>query len=655
MELHTSQDIAWRPSADMLAQSNLLAFMRSLGVADYDALRQRAAEDMAWFWDAVIRYWDIRFYRPYDVVVDPSRGLPWHAWCVGGTTNVVLNCLDQHLETPVRDQEAVAWEGEDGRRRSWTFAQLDEETCRFAALLRALGFSKGDVIALYVPFVPEATAALLGIAKIGAVVLPLFSGYGTAAVADRLADGGVVAVVTADGTLRRGREVALKAVIDEAAPQVKTLRKVVVIRNRGTAVTMKPGRDHWWDEAAPGDAATHTEPVEADAPLVLAFTSGTTGKAKGAVLTHCGLLTKIALDFGLCFDFKPGDRLLWMSDMGWIVGPITTLCTTFLKGTLVIAEGGPDYPQKGRMWKLVQDHRVSFLGVAPTTIRTLMRHGVEEVEKYDLSSLRIAASTGEPWNRDSWLWCFRNVCKGTVPLHNYIGGTEVSGGILATTVIHPMKPCSFVGPIPGMSADIVDEAGNSLPAGQMGELVLRQPSIGMTRGLWRDPGDRYLDAYWNRLPGMWAHGDFAYRDEDGFWFVPGRSDDTMNVAGKRTGPSEVESLLLATGRVAEAAVVGVPDEVKGTAVVCVCVPAAGETAGAALSEKLSDAVVAGLGKPFRPREIVFVSDVPKTRNMKIMRRVVRAVYAGQPPGDLTALLNPESVEELRTVLAATRR
>jgi acetyl-CoA synthetase len=302
----------------------------------------------------------------------------------------------------------------------------------------------------------------------------------------------------------------------------------------------------------------------------------------------------------------------------------------------------------------VQDHRVNFLGVAPTTIRSLMRHGEEEVNKHDLSSLRILASTGEPWNPDSWLWCFHQVGKGRLPLNNWIGGTEISGGILATTVIQPMKPCSFAGSIPGMGADIVDASGAPVPPGRVGELVMRQPSMGMTRGFWRDTSDRYLDTYWNKLPGLWVHGDFAYRDEDGFWFVPGRSDDAFNVGGKRTGPSEVESVLLAGGLLAEAAVVGVPDEVKGVAILCAVVPAPGVAPDDALQMHLRDAVEAGLGKPFRPREIVFVSQLPKTRNMKVMRRVVRAAYNGEPPGDLSALLNPESVEEIQRVFAARR-
>ncbi len=647
---------AWTPDAETIADSKLTAFLKASGASDFEELLRRSGEDPEWFWDSLLRFIGMEFYQPYTRAIDVSRGEPWPRWCVGGTTNVVLNCLDKHMATSVRDQQAISWEGEDGKRRAWTYAELNAEVCRFAGGLRELGFGRGDVIALYTPFLPEAVAALLAIAKIGGIVQPLFSGFGVKAVADRMNDAGAVGVITADGTLRRGKRVALKPVIDEAAAAIPTLRKVVTVRNLGDPVRMVEGRDHWWHELREHQPEeSPTEEMEADAPCLLVYTSGTTGRSKGCVLTHVGFLAKVSLDLGICMNFKAGDRIMWMSDMGWVVGPLMAFGATGMGGTKVIAEGGPDYPEPGRMWRLVQDHRVTCLGVAPTIIRAMMRDGVEELNKYDLSSVRNIVSTGEAWNPDSWLWLFHNVGKGKLPIHNLTGGTEVGGGILTTTVHHPLKPGSFAGPVPGTGADIVDAQGNSLPPGQLGELVMRQASIGSTRGLWKDEdGSRYLDAYWNRIPGVWVQGDFAYRDEDGLWFVTGRSDDVFNVAGKRVGPSEVESLLMDSGRAANAAVVGVPDEIKGEAVVCVVVPAEGETPGEALTEALSEAVVAGLGKPFRPREILYVSDLPKTRNMKVMRRLVRSVYAGDPPGDTASLVNPEVVEELQQVVAESR-
>lgn len=651
MTTKSTDAIVWSPDAETVAKANLTAFMAQHDIAGYDALVSRAETDPEWFWNAVIAYFDLRFTTPYERVMDSSEGIPWTKWCVGGATNIVINCLDRHRDTDLWQCQAIAWEGEDGVRRGWTYAELDAETCRLANALRALGLGEGDVVGLYLPMVPEAAAAYLAVAKIGGIILPLFSGFGAGAVAVRCNDGGAKAIMTADGTMRRGKIVRLKDVLDEAAVEIPTLRHIIVLRQLALDVAWQEGRDQWWHaltEAQPDTAKTQA--VAADDPHLLIFTSGTTGKAKGAVLTHCGFSTKLALDFGLCLDFKSGDRILWMSDMGWLVGPILIVGTTMLGGTIIMAEGAPDYPQKGRLSRLVEDFKVSFLGLAPTIARLLMGYGSAEVEKYNLSTLRIIASTGEPWNPDSWLWCFRNFGKSKVPLLNYCGGTEIGGGILTGTVLHPLKPCSFAGSIPGMGAAVVDEIGKPVITGDVGELVLRLPSIGLTRGLWNDR-ERYLDSYWRKIPGLWVQGDFASIDEDGFWYVHGRSDDTIKIAGKRTGPAEIESLLLATGKIAEAATIGVPDEIKGQALVCACVA---RTPSADLAAELSDVVAGALGRPFRPREIVFVNELPMTRNMKIMRRVVRAIYSNEDPGDLSSLVNPEAVEALKLVLRRSR-
>ena len=340
---------------------------------------------------------------------------------------------------------------------------------------------------------------------------------------------------------------------------------------------------------------------------------------------------------------------MWMTDFGWLVGPLQVTAALLAGATCVLAEGTPDYPETGRLWRLVQDHQVSFLGCGPTLARMMMRYGNAEVSSYDLSSLRVAASTGEPWDRDSWMWIYENALRRRGPLMNYSGGTEL-GGLVATNVLFPLKPTSFSGAIPGTGADIVDPEGRSVASGEVGELVMRQACIGTTRGLWRDP-QRYIENYWSRIPGLWVHGDWASRDADGSWFIHGRSDDTIKIAGKRTGPAEIEALLLATGRVSDAAAVAVPDPVRGSAVVCAVVPAPDETPGSELESVLSDAVASGLGGSFRPRQVLFVRDLPRTRNMKTMRRVIRAVLLNEGPGDLSALANPEAVDELRTAAA----
>jgi acetyl-CoA synthetase len=646
-----SGEIVWRPGRELVESCTLTAFLREHGLADYDALVRRADEEPEWFWNAIIRRFDIRFFRPFDKVMDSSKGIPWTEWCVGGTTNLTLNCLDKHLEAGRGENEVLIWEGESGESRARTYAELAAEVARLAEGLRALGLGRGDVVGLYMPMIPEAAVAFLAVAKIGAVVLPLFSGFGAGAVASRLADAEAVAVITVDATSRRGKDVPMKAVVDEAAADMPGLRHVIIHRNRQCEVAWDKGRDRWWHEICEGQPAeSRTEEMPADAPVMLVYTSGTTGKPKGTVHTHCGFVTKLALDIGLCHDLREGDRLLWMSDFGWVVGPILVVATTLLGGTMVMADGAPDYPDEGRMWRLVQDHRVSILGIAPTIVRSFMKSGGAGVEDYDFSGLRGVISTGEPWTPDAWKWCFEKVCRARVPIYNYSGGTEIGGGIVTGTPLHSLKPCSFGGPVPGMGANVVDETGNRISPGAVGELVLRNPSIGLTRSLWNDP-DRYIESYWADLPGLWRQGDWASIDEDGFWYILGRSDDTLKLAGKRTGPAEIEALLMGTGKLAECAVIGVPDEVKGEAVVCACVPLPGVETDGALEAELAEAVVMGLGGPFRPRRILFVADLPKTRNMKVMRRVVRAALLGEEPGDLSSLVNPESVERIAATAA----
>ncbi|MCB1739693.1 MAG: AMP-binding protein [Gammaproteobacteria bacterium] len=645
----SDDEIVWRPDAATLADANLTHFMQRFAVEDYQTLQRRADTEPEWFHEALIEHFDFRFIQPYSRVLDESDGIEHVRWCVGGTTNIVLNCLDRWGHGPTAGKCALRWEGESGEIREFSYAQLLRRTASFAGGLRALGLGPGDVIGLYLPNLPEAVIALLAIARIGAIALPLFSGFGADALATRLADSGARAVITVDGSLRRGRWVAAKPVVDEAVRSLPAIAHVIVLRHAATQLADTPpawhaDRDVWWheltDSAPPADVAE----LDAEAPLLVIYTSGTTGKPKGVVHSHCGFGLKLALDLGLCMDFKPSDRILWMADMGWLVGPILVFGALLLGGTVVLAEGAPDHPEPDRMWRLVDRHRVSYLGIAPTVVRMLMAVDRKPLTHHDLSSLRLFTSTGEPWTIDAWLWLFREVGGGRLPLLNFSGGTEV-GGIVVSTVIHPLKPCSFTGPVPGTGADVVDIQGNTVPVGEVGELVMRRPSVGLTRGLWHDE-QRYLDTYWRPIPGLWMHGDLASVDADGFWFVHGRSDDTLKIAGKRTGPAEVESLLLQTGLVAEAAAVGSPHPIKGTALLCFCVPAAGVAADPGTAQRLSEAVVDGLGVPFRPSRIVFVPELPKTRNMKIMRRVVRAVWLGQSPGDLSSLVNPHTVDQI---------
>lgn len=466
----------------------------------------------------------------------------------------MLNCLDRHRDTPTWQRDALLWESESGTTLRWTYAELGAEVSRLAAGLESLGLAPGDVIGLYLPNLPQAVAAFLACAMIGAIAMPLFSGFGAGALRDRLQISGAVALITADGSTRRGTRMPMKAVADEAASTLPALRHMVVVRHLGIELAWKAGRDHVYDELVAGPTADHpTRELPADAPLMLMYTSGTSGKPKGTIHTHIGFAAKMLLDLGLMMDLQASDRLLWMSDMGWLVGPLVAVGVPLAGATVVLADGGPDYPDRGRMWRLIEQYRVSFLGLAPTTARSFIGQGGGGIEQFDLSSLRICASTGEVWTPEAWHWTFEQVCKRRVPLLNYSGGTEVGGGILCGTVLQPIKPCALSRAIPGMGAAVVDEQGHDVAPGTVGELVLRRPSVGLTRSLWNDD-ERYLESYWNTLPGLWRHGDWATVDADGYWYVLGRSDDALKIAGKRTGPSEIEALLATTGHVVESAV-----------------------------------------------------------------------------------------------------
>ncbi|MGE0697503.1 MAG: AMP-binding protein [Hyphomicrobiaceae bacterium] len=647
------QPIVWVPSPETVATANLTRFISGCGKRDYDDLLAWSVAEPEAFHRKLLEHIDYRFTAPFTAAMEASAGIEHIRWCVDGRTNVVLNALDKWRDTPTAGKSVLEWLGENGERQSFTYAELDEQVGRCAAGLRRLGLGPGDVVAIYLPNIPEAVVALLAVPRIGGIVLPLFSGFGADAVAARLQDSEAKAIVTVDGSYRRGRVVAAKAVVDEARPHVPSLRHVIVCHRADAPMSWHDGIDHRWDDVVAdvaGDRSTLS--VEADSPFLLVYTSGTTGKPKGVVHTHCGFPVKTVLDLGICMDFKASDRILWMSDMGWLVGPILVYGTTLMGGTMVIAEGTPDYPTGDRIWRIVEDCRISYLGIAPTIARGFMADPDFDAGRYDLSTLRVFCSTGEAWTPEAWRWLYEVIGKARLPIVNFSGGTEM-GGIVTSVVTMPIKPCSFTRPVPGTFAAIFDESGQEAPPGAVGELVMRRAPIGLTQGLWRDE-KRYIETYWSTWAQVWHHGDFAMRDADGYYYLLGRSDDTLKIAGKRTGPSEIEGLLLGTGHLKEVAAIGVPDPIKGTAIVCVCVPRAGLEAGPAIADDLSAAVVRGLGTAFRPKEVAFAADLPKTRNMKIMRRVVRAAYLGQDAGDLSSLVNPEAVAALRALWSEAR-
>jgi acetyl-CoA synthetase len=636
--------IVWQPSPATIERAHLTRFLRQHSIPDFAGLMERSTREVAWFTDSLLKYLEIEFAQPYTQVVDLSRGIAWPHWCVGGRMNIVHNCLDKYLGTPTESQPALVWEGEAGDRRSLSYGELHALVCQAAGGLRGLGLGPGDAIGIFMPMVPEIVVALLAIAKIGGVILPLFSGYGPGAVASRLIDSEAKALFTADGFPRRGSLVPMKPVVDEAVAKAHTVEHVIVFCHVGAEISLQPGRDLTWEALLHGQpSSTPTEPVEAEAPLMLIYTSGTSGSPKGAVHTHCGFPIKSAQDMAFGMDVHPGDRIYWMTDMGWMMGPWLVFGSLLLGATFILYDGAPDYPGPDRVWSMVEQHAITSLGLSPTFVRTLIPHGEQPVESHDLSSLLCFGSTGEPWNPDPWMWLFEKAGRSSRPIINYSGGTEISGGILMGNPILPLKACAFSGPCPGIAADVFDENGNSV-RNQVGELVIKSPWIGMTRGFWKDPA-RYLQTYWSRWENVWVHGDFAAVDSDGLWYILGRSDDTIKVAGKRVGPAEVESILVDHPSVVEAAAVGLPHPVKGNELIAFCVLTAASAATPGLAEELRAKVGRELGKPLTPREVRFVADLPKTRNAKVMRRMIRAAYLGEDLGDTSALVNPESLAE----------
>ncbi|GIU96008.1 MAG: AMP-dependent synthetase [Gaiellaceae bacterium] len=632
----------WTPSPEQLAAANVTRLARTLGCATYEELHRLSVEEPDRFWRAVRDDLGIPFARDWDAVLDDSRGPEWTRWFVGARLNLAEACVHRWArERP--DEEAAIWAPEDGARRALTWRELSDAVTRLAEALAELGVQEGDTVGLYLPMAPEAAIASHACAHLGAIQVPIFSGFAAPAVATRLADAEARVLVTADGSLRRGSTVPMKAIADEAVRDVPSIEHVVVWRRLEIDVPWTPGRDHDWDElvaASPGTLPPRE--VGSEAPYLLAYTSGTTGKPKGALHVQGGFLLSIAREAAYQADLKPGDRVLFATDMGWIMGPWTVVGAGALGAAVVYLEGAPDRPPD-RIWSLVERERVTMLGVSPTLVRALIPHGEPDA---DLSSLRAVTTTGEPWNRGPYEWLDAHVCgKGRIPIINISGGTEVGACFLSVSWLAPTKPCSLGFPALGQDLDVFDEQGRPV-RGEVGELVCKRPWPGMTRGIWRDP-ERYLDTYWRRFPGVWTHGDWASVDEDGYWYLHGRSDDTLNIAGKRIGPAELESAAVGHPAVAEAAAIGVPHDVKGEVpwLFCVLRPGAETT-----PEDVARAIADELGKAFKPDRVVFVSALPKTRSAKIVRRAVRARALGQDPGDLSTLENPEALEEIARAL-----
>ena len=637
----------WTPSKAAIDSANLTAAMRALGADSLENLWALARSDIAGFYHRLLAHIGLAWFKPYSTTLDLSRGPEFANWFVGGSYNASYNCLDKHVLSGHGDDEALVGESERGPIRSFTFKELLADVCRLSAGLRSLGVGKGDRVGIYMPLVPETAIALLAIGRIGAIAVPAFSGYAAPALVSRLDDARAKALLTVRSTSRRDKPVDMLAIALAAAAEVSSIEHVVVLGgSSGESTDARRFRVVDWAGLTAGQPDfIAAERTDANDPYLLLYTSGSTGKPKGAVHGHAGFPVKVQIDQYLCFDVKPRDRMLWFTDMGWMMGPFLVLGALGLGAAIVLFDGTPDHPTPDRLWEVVARHKATHLGIAPTAIRALMAHGDDHPHRHDLSSLRILGSSGEAWNPEPYKWFSHHIGGDRCPIINYSGGTEISGGILSCFPVRPLVPCAFHGPVPGMDADVIDEHGASV-RGAVGELCIRQPWPGMTQSFWHDD-ERYLQTYWNRIPGVWVHGDWCSVDADGYWFIHGRSDDTINVAGKRVGPAEYESALVAHPAVKEAAAVSVPDDVKGESVVCLAVLRSNNAPTEELRAALVSLCAKNLGKALAPKAVKFVADLPHTRNGKMMRRVARARYLKLASlGDLSALENPASLEAI---------
>lgn len=641
--------VVWRPTSQYIENSNMKRLMRKHRIATVEELVKRSTEQIEWFWEAAAKDLNVEWFKPYEKVLDSSRGIEWARWFIGGKLNIAHNCLDRHAKAN-RDKTAVIWEGEDREVRKLSYGTLYDEVNRFANGLKSLGVKKGDAVGLYLPMSLAVPIAMLALFKLGAICVPIFSGFAAPAVASRLKDVQAKVLVTADGTLRKGKIVNVKKEADAAAGLVESIEHIVVTRRLGVEVSWSNTRDVWWDELVSGQSKDcPTERLESEHESLVLYSSGTTGKPKGTVHTHIGALMECSKDVGYHFDTKPEDVFFWVTDIGWMMGPWMIIGAMNFASTVVLFEGAFDYPHPDRLWRIIEDFKVNIFGISPTLVRMLVRYGDEHLKGHDLTSLRILGSTGEPWDPESWTWYFEKVGGSRCPIINISGGTELIGPNLSPSPLTPLKPCTVWGPGLGMDVDVFDEEGKPV-RGEVGYLVLKKPCPSMTKGFWKDP-QRYLDTYWSKWPKVWYHADWALVDNEGFWFILGRADDTIKVSGRRVGPGEVESALLEYPGVSEAAAVGVPDEIKGEEVACFVVLKPGTAPSKDLKEALRSQVAKVIGEAFKPKEIRFVGQLPKTRSGKVVRKMIKSRLIGKTDvGDLSTLENPEALDEIASAM-----
>ncbi len=624
----------WRPEEHAwTGVSHVARFMQAQGLDTVAALREASVRDPAWFWAAALEDMGVEWFATYEQVRDDSRGFPWTRWFTDGQINVTHNCLDRHIRDGHGGETALYYESDSGRpeeRRQVTYAALSALVDRCAGALRAAGVQRGDCVGLYAPMQVPTVVVLFATMKLGAIFVPIFCGYGEEALRERLASCEAKVLFACGSLVRRGKPADTAAIARAAAAQVPSIKRVVWTDTADWAAFLDSG-----------SRQTACEWTAAEAPCLILYTSGTTGRPKGTVHTHAGCLAQMGKEIRYAFDARPGEPFFWVTDIGWMMGPWEIIGCLLYRTPIVLLDGAPDFPTTDRLWEICARLPVVTLGVSPTLIRLLRRAtGDLGPGGHDLSRLRVLGSTGEVWDEESYLWYFENVGRRRCPVMNISGGTEIIGCHLSPLPLDALKACSLGGPGLGMDVAVFTDEGRPAPAGTTGHLVCRQPAPSMTKSFLHDDA-RYLETYYARFPGVWYHGDWARVDADGQWFLSGRTDDTMKVAGKRVGPGEIEGALIAHAAVSEAAVIGVPDEIKGTALVCFVVLKPGQRAREA---ELIAHVARQLGKPLAPKSIFVVAMLPKTRSGKIVRAAITRAFLGQPSGDLTSIDNPAALD-----------
>jgi acetyl-CoA synthetase len=659
----SGSDYIWQPGEDY-SHCRVADFMHIHNISNWQSLVEKSSKDIEWFWHAFSQYAGMQWHKNYETLLTvlpdrfgkEAKDFAWTKWFSGGEINIAYNCLDWQMQSGRRagarlsvgqDHPAIIWESESGNARQLSYGELNELAGKMARVLSDLNVKAGEAVGIYMPMVPEVVAVVFACLKIGAVAVPVFSGFGSQALVSRLADSKAKVLFTADGSRRRGKVIEIKNDVDEAAKQLPDLNDVLVLKHLDNKIAWHPKRDKWLDEqlARVDPLQTHLD-LPAEHPSLYMYTSGTTARPKGTVHTHAGVLFQTAKELGFAFDVQASDKFFWLTDIGWMMGPWEMIGVTFWGGTMVIYEGAPNYPNSSRLWQLLEKYRVSTFGISPTIIRLLKANADSKPESSDLSSLRLLGSTGEAWDPDSYQWFFERVGGRRCPIINISGGTEIMGCLLMPLPIMPLKSCSLGAAALGMDVDVYDEEGESI-VDSIGHLVCIKPAPSMTKGFLNDAA-RYEETYFQRFPGVWYHGDWAKKDKDGAWFLFGRSDETIKVAGKRIGPAEIESILIEHAHVAEAAIIGVPHEIKGEALVCfvVPIPTFDKTGTAQLALELKELIRKSLGAVNKPEEVHIVSALPKTRSGKIVRGAIRRKYLGQPLGDISSIENPDSLASL---------